>query len=100
MVRFEPRRHIGTETDGQIESMLMPLLESPTVIVSDGYPFPLAAEIVGDEVRVRAASEEKMTYFLTVGEAPARTISNGLVIRLCRRGARSRGRKSRIVRLS
>jgi hypothetical protein len=49
----------------------MPLLESPTVIVSDAYPFSLAAEIAGDGVRVRAATGEEMTAFLTVGDVPS-----------------------------
>jgi hypothetical protein len=70
MVRFEQRLHIDTETGGQIESMLTPLLESPTVVVTDGYPFPLAAEIVKDGVWVRAATAEEMTSFLTVGDMP------------------------------
>lgn len=70
MVRFDPRLHIDTEAGGQIENMLMPLLESPAVIVTDGYPFPLAAEIVQDGVWVRAAMGEEMTAFLTVGDIP------------------------------
>jgi hypothetical protein len=70
MMRFEPRLHIDAETAGLIESTCMPLLESPTVIVTDAYPFPLAAESVGDEVRVRAATGEEMTAFLTVGGVP------------------------------
>jgi hypothetical protein len=70
MMRFEPRLHIDSETAGQIESTIMPLLESPTVIVTDAYPFPLAAEIVGDEVRVRAATGDELTAVLTVGDAP------------------------------
>jgi hypothetical protein len=70
MMRFEPRLHIDAETAGLIESTTMPLLESPTVIVTDAYPFPLAAEIVGDEVRVRAATGEKMTAILIVGDMP------------------------------
>ena len=70
MVRFEPRLHIDTETGGQIESMLTPLSESPTVVVTDGYPFPLAAEIVTDGVWVRAATGEEMTAFLTAGDVP------------------------------
>jgi hypothetical protein len=70
MLRFEPRLYIDAETGGQIESMLMPLLESPTVVVTDGYPFPLAAEIVKDGVWVRAATGEEMTAFLTVGDIP------------------------------
>jgi len=53
MMRFEPRLHIDAETAGLIESACMPLLESPTVIVTDAYPFPLAAEIAGDGVRPR-----------------------------------------------
>jgi hypothetical protein len=70
MVRFEPRLYIDAETGGQIETMLMPLLESPTVVVTDGYPFPLAAEIVNDDVWVRAATGEEMTAFLTMGDIP------------------------------
>jgi hypothetical protein len=70
MVRFEPRLHIDADTAGQIESMLMPLLEWPTVVVTDGYPFPLAAEIVSDGVWVRAATGEEMTAFLTMGDIP------------------------------
>jgi hypothetical protein len=70
MVRFEPRLYIDAETGGQIETMLMPLLESPTVVVTDGYPFPLAAEIVKDGVWVRAATGEEMTAFLTMGDVP------------------------------
>jgi len=70
MMRFEPRLHIDSETAGQIESTIMPLLESPTVIVTDAYPFPLAAEIAGDGVRVRAATGDELTTFLTIGEAP------------------------------
>jgi hypothetical protein len=69
-MRFEPRLHIDAETAGLIESTTMPLLESPTVIVTDAYPFALAAEIVGDEVRVRAATGDELTAFLTVGDAP------------------------------
>jgi hypothetical protein len=71
MMRFEPRLHIDAETAGLIESTTMPLLESPTVIVTDAYPFPLAAEIVGEWVRVRAATGEEMTAFLTVGDLPS-----------------------------
>jgi hypothetical protein len=71
MMRFEPRLHIDAETAGLIESTTMPLLESPTVVVTDAYPFPLAAEIVGGEVRVRAATGEEMTAFLTVGDVPS-----------------------------
>jgi hypothetical protein len=70
MMRFEPRLNIDSETAGLIESTTLPLLESPTVIAADAYPFPLAAEIVGDEVRVRAATGEEMTAFLTVGDVP------------------------------
>lgn len=70
MVRFEPRLHIDTETGGQIESMLTPLWESPTVVVTDGYPFPLAAELVKDGVWVRAATGEETTAFLTAGDVP------------------------------
>jgi hypothetical protein len=70
MMRFEPRLHIDAETAGLIESTFMPLLESPTVIVTGAYPFALAAEIVGDEVRVRAATGDELTAFLTVGDAP------------------------------
>jgi hypothetical protein len=70
MVRFEPRLRIDSETGGQIESMLMPLLESPKVVVTDGYPFPLAAELVKDGVWVRAATGEEMTVFLTAGDVP------------------------------
>jgi hypothetical protein len=70
MVRFEPRLYIDAETGGQIETMLMPLLESPTVVVTDGYPFPLAAEIVKDGVWVRAATGEEVTSFLTTGGIP------------------------------
>jgi hypothetical protein len=70
MMRFEPRLHIDAETAGLIESTTTPLAESPTVIVTDAYPFPLAAEIVGDEVCVRAATGEEMTAFLTVGDVP------------------------------
>jgi hypothetical protein len=69
MMRFEPRLHIDAETAGLIESTTMPLLESPTVIVAGAYPFALAAEIVGDEVRVRAATGDELTAFLTVGDA-------------------------------
>jgi hypothetical protein len=70
-MRFEPRLHIDAETAGLIESTCMPLLESPTVIVSDAYPFPLAAEIAGDGVRVRAATGEEMTAFVAVGDVPS-----------------------------
>jgi hypothetical protein len=70
MMRFEPRLHIDAETAGLIESTTMPLLESPTVIVTDAYPFPLAAEIVGDAVHVRAATGDELTAFLTLGDAP------------------------------
>ncbi len=70
MMRFEPRLHIDAETAGLIESTCMPLLESPTVIVSDAYPFSLAAEIVGDEVHVRAATGDELTAFLTIRDAP------------------------------
>jgi hypothetical protein len=70
MMRFEPRLHIDAETAGLIESTCMPLLESPTVIVSDAYPFPLAAEIVGDEVHVRASTWDELTAFLTIRDAP------------------------------
>ena len=71
MMRFEPRLHIDAGTAGLIESTSKPLLESPTVIVTDAYPFPLAAEIVGDEVHVRAATGEEMTAFLTVCDVPS-----------------------------
>jgi len=71
MMRFEPRLHIDAETAGPIESTCMPLLESPTVIATDAYPFALAAEIVGDEVRVRAATGDELTAFLTVGDVPS-----------------------------
>jgi len=71
MMRFEPRLHIDAETAGVIESTTRPLLESPTVIVTDAYPFPLAAEIVGDAVHVRAATGKEMTAFLTVGDVPS-----------------------------
>jgi len=70
MMRFEPRLHIDAETAGLIDSTTLPLLESPTVIVTDAYPFPRAAEIVGDEVRVRAATGDELTAVLTVGDAP------------------------------
>jgi len=70
MMRFEPRLHIDAEMAGLIESTTMPLLESPTVIVTDAYSFPLAAELVGDEVHVRAATGEEMTALLTVGDMP------------------------------
>ncbi len=69
-MRFEPGLHIDVETAGLIENTFMPLLESPTVIVTDAYPFPLAAEIVGDAVHVRAATGDELTAFLTVGDAP------------------------------
>jgi hypothetical protein len=71
MMKFEQRLHIDAETAGLIESTCMPLLESPTVIVSDAYPFSLAAEIAGDKVWVRAATGEEMTAFLTVGDVPS-----------------------------
>jgi hypothetical protein len=70
MMRFEPRLHIDAETAGLIESTTMPLLESPTVIVTGAYPFALAAEIVGDEVHVRAATGDELTAFLTIRDAP------------------------------
>jgi hypothetical protein len=70
MMRFEPRLHIDAETAGLIESTTAPLAESPAVIVADSYPFPLAAEIVGDAVHVRAATGDELTAFLTVGDAP------------------------------
>ena len=71
MISFEPRLHIDAETADLIESTTMPLLESPTVIVTDAYSFPLAAEIAGDGVRVRAATGEEMTAFVAVGDVPS-----------------------------
>ncbi len=44
MMKFEPRLHIDAGTAGLIESTTTPLAVSPTVIVTDAYPFPLAAE--------------------------------------------------------
>jgi hypothetical protein len=69
MIRFEPRLHINGEAAGQIENMLMPLFESPTVMMTEGYPFPLAAENADNGVRVRAATGEEVTAFLTLGIA-------------------------------
>lgn len=69
MIRFEPRLHIDSEAAGQIETMLMPLFESPTVLVTEAYSFPLAAEITDDGVLVRAATGEEVTAFLTLGIA-------------------------------
>jgi hypothetical protein len=68
MMRFGPCLHIDAETTGLIESACMPFLESPTVIVTDAYPFPLAAEIVRDAVRVRAATGDELAAFLTVAD--------------------------------
>ena len=70
MMTFEPRLHIDAGTAGLIESTFVPLLESPTVIVTGAYPFALAAEIVGDEVHVRAATGDELTAFLTIRDAP------------------------------
>jgi len=70
MMKFEPRLHIDGQTAGQIEDMLMPLLESPTVVITDGYPFPLAAETVRNGVLVRAATGDEVTAFLTMGDVP------------------------------
>jgi hypothetical protein len=72
MIRFEPRLHIDSEAAGQIESMLMPLFESPTVVGTNAYSFPLAAEITDDGVLVRAATGEEVTAFLTLGIAAHR----------------------------
>ncbi len=69
MIRFEQRLRIDSEAAGQIEMMLMPLFESPTVVVTDAYSFPLAAEITDDGVLVRAATGEEVTAFLTLGIA-------------------------------
>ena len=70
MMKFEPRLHIDGGTAGQIEDMLMPLLESPTVVVTEAYPFPLAAEVKKDGVWVRAATGEELTGLLTTGDVP------------------------------
>ena len=70
MIQFEPRLHIDDETADQLEGMLLPLFESPTVLMTDAYAFPLAAEIVDEVVRVRAATGEEMTEFLTAGDIP------------------------------
>jgi hypothetical protein len=70
MMRFEPRLHIDAVTAGLIESTTTRSTESPTVNVTDAYPFALAAEIVGYEVRVRAATGDELTAFLTVGDVP------------------------------
>ena len=50
MIRFEPLLHIDSEAARQIETMLMPLFVSATVVVTDAYSFPLAAEINDDGV--------------------------------------------------
>jgi hypothetical protein len=71
MMRLEPRLHIDAETAGLIESTTMPLLESPTVIVTDAYSFHCDTKIVGDEVHVRAANGEEMTASLTVCDVPS-----------------------------
>ena len=70
MIKFAKRLHIDAIAAGQIESMLLKPFESPTVLITDAYPFPLAAEIVGDAVHVRAATGDELTAFLTVGDAP------------------------------
>ena len=71
MIQFEPRLHIDDDTAGQLAGMLLPLFESPTVLLTDAYSFGLAAEIVGEVVRVRAATGEEMTEFLTAGDIPS-----------------------------
>ena len=39
--------------------------------LTDVYPFPLVSEMVGDELQIRAASGEKVTALLTIGEVPS-----------------------------
>ncbi len=69
MIRFEQRLRIDSKATGQIETMLMPLFESPTVVVTGAYSFPLAAEITDAGVPFRAATGEEVTAFLTLGIA-------------------------------
>jgi hypothetical protein len=70
MVTFDERLHIDAETAGQIEGVVMLPLESPTVLITDAYSFALAAEMVSGGVRVRAATGDELTAFLTRGDVP------------------------------
>ena len=70
MIYFDPRLHIDVVTAGEIENLLMPLFESPTVLLNDAFPFALAAELLNKQLRVRAATGEEVETFLTVGDVP------------------------------
>jgi hypothetical protein len=67
MICFDERLHIDAIAAEQIESTLLPLFESPTLLICDGYPFPLAAEFHKGSRRVRAATGTEITDFLTMG---------------------------------
>jgi hypothetical protein len=67
MIEFSERLHIDAIAAGQIESMLLKPFESPTVLISDAYPFPLAAELHKGSIRVRAATGGEITEFFTIG---------------------------------
>ncbi len=67
MICFDERLHIDAIAAEQIVSMLLPLFESPTFLICDGYPFPLAAEFHKGSRRVRPATGKEITDFFTMG---------------------------------
>ena len=60
-MRIEPRLRISAETAYDIEMAAMPLLERVTVFMTSSSDMPLAAEVVGEGVVIRAATGDEVT---------------------------------------
>ena len=67
MMRIDPRLRISAETAYNIEMAAMPLFERVTVFMISSYDMPLAAEVVGEGVVIRAATGDEVTDPLTTG---------------------------------
>lgn len=66
-IRFDPRLRVPDSAMYDIELAAADPLERVTVFMTDRYNFLLAAEIVGEEILIRAATGDEVSEFLTSG---------------------------------
>ena len=68
-MRFDPRLMIQDDIEYDVELAATPLCESVTVFIASSYEMPLAAEVQGEDIWVRAATGNEVTTLLTTGLA-------------------------------
>ena len=67
-MRVDPRLRMSAALAEQITAMRV---ADGAAFLTDAYPFPLVAEMVGDELQLRAATGEEVTALLTTGDVPS-----------------------------